>query len=156
MRLLASRHGPFPDCNGNAPFCNLFPGVTHLGLGASSDGMWSVHMPLGSQAGLLRAAPAACAEELRRVVPARQLRVNPGACWFPGPVRVCPPLGKGARTVWFDSLFWVIALVLGMSKHTHSHVHTGTHLPLSGGCISLARSSGQRHHLLGSSWGPSC
>lgn len=70
MRLFASRHGTFPDCNGNAPFCNLFPGVTHLGLGASSYGMWCVHMALGSRAGLLGAVPAACAEELRSVMPA--------------------------------------------------------------------------------------
>ena len=53
-----ARH--LPDCSGNTPFCNLSPGVIRLGLGASIDGMWRVHMPLGSAAGLLGARSIWC------------------------------------------------------------------------------------------------
>lgn len=75
---------PLPDGNGNTPFCNLFPGVTHLGLEAAIYGMWRVHMPLGSSAGPLLLA-AACAKELPTIFPACQL--NPHLSPSSDPVR---------------------------------------------------------------------
>lgn len=51
-------------------------------------------------------------------LPPCQLSLNPQLALFsrPSETKACPPLGKDAGTVWFDSLFWAMAAVLDMSK----------------------------------------